>query len=103
MDNKNYFGYEILINQEVGLKCYAPSAEAVAIHHMELESLRKAREKLNHGERELLDALFFNGISERAYMQDNGLTEEQLDEALNKVYGKLRAAVRNIWFLFWGW
>lgn len=68
----------------------APSPEEIAIHKDTVERLRKALEKLSSDERMLVKTLFEDGMSERQYAKQLGISQKAVNKRWHKTREKLR-------------
>jgi len=64
--------------------------EAEVIGQIELNTLRQGLDSLDTNERKLINALFFEGMTERGYAQRIGMTQKAINKRKHKVFIKLR-------------
>ena len=67
-----------------------PSPEAVVFTRFEINGLHKCLDLLNAGERALINALFFSGLTEREYAQNLGISKTALHVRKVKILTKLK-------------
>ena len=70
--------------------------ENEAIMHIMCGMLRKALKELTETERELINALYFAGISEREYAAILGISQRGLNKRRHKVLCKLKRLIEKI-------
>ncbi len=70
--------------------------ENEAIMHIMCGMLRKALKELTEMERELINTLYFAGISEREYAAVLGISQRGLNKRRHKVLGKLKRLIEKI-------
>lgn len=84
--------YDRLCDEEmIGFPSSEVLPEDEAIHNDELERLRKARAILQPDEQALLKALFDDGLSEREYAKQLGISQK----AVNKRWHKVRSILKK--------
>ena len=66
------------------------SPEDVVVERMLIMELRECLDLLNTDDRALIDALFFDGITEREYSKKIGVVQKTVNYRKNKVLGKLK-------------
>jgi len=84
---------EIGISIESLLDEHVESAEDSVIQQMLLEELRSAFMSLEAEERQLLQALVIDGVSERDYAQAIGLSQKGVNKRKHKILEKLKNLV----------
>ena len=67
-----------------------PSPENEVIGQIEIEMLYRGLDSLNDDERELINALFFDGMTEREYAKEVGVTQKAVNKRKHKVLEKLK-------------
>ena len=79
----------------VGLESIAdlagPSMEETAMTQEIHEKLRRAVNALPKGERELIQAIYFDGFTEKEYAESYGLTQQGVSYRLRKILSKLKS------------
>ena len=88
--------YDALDNDAVaGLESIAdlasPSMEETAITREIHEKLHRAVNALPKGERELIQAIYFDGFTEKEYAESYGLTQQGVSYRLKKILSKLKS------------
>ncbi len=92
----NSYGYELLGNQVSGCYRYAPSAEDVLIHNMELEALRKGMDELSSSDRRLLKAVCFDSDSITHYAKRTKQDILKVKKQKKAIFDRLRKLVENV-------
>lgn len=64
--------------------------ERIVLAQLETEALRNAFNSLKPDERALIDALFFEGLSEREYSTKTGIAQKTINDRKNRVLRKLK-------------
>jgi RNA polymerase sigma factor (sigma-70 family) len=72
----------------------APSPEEVILASAEIEELRRCLSLLNEDERELIEAIFYGGVTEREYGARIGLSQKNVNKRKRQILGKIK--------IFWG-
>lgn len=90
--------YDALDNGEtVGMEAIpdliTPSMEETAMTKEIQEKLHRAVEALPKAERELIQAIFFDGMTTREYAKQSGLSQTGVSYRLRKILSKLRTFV----------
>ena len=85
---------EVSLDKLIGEDWEFPSAEptpdAVAIKRSEIKALHRSLDLLDTGERELINALFFDGFSERGYSSKTGIPQKTINDRKCKILNKLK-------------
>ena len=84
-----------LIDEDWECPSLGPSPEGVVLKSLEISSLRNALVLLDADERELINALFFEGVSIRVYAEYTGQSKSKIDRQKNKILGKLKKIMGN--------
>ena len=71
-----------------------PSPENMLLQEEELHLLRAALLLLTAEEKELIDALFYQEMSEREYAQQIGLSQKGVNKRRHKILSKLRKSMK---------
>ena len=71
------------------------SPEDVLVHSDELERLQIALQVLNRTEQELIEARFYEGLSEREYAQRIGISQKAVNKRWHKISAKLKNLMEN--------
>ena len=87
--------YDTLDDGEmVGLESIAdlasPSMEETAMTQEIHEKLHRAVNALPKGERDLIQAIYFDGFTEKEYAESSGLTQQGVSYRLKKILSKLK-------------
>lgn len=85
----------LLCDEGIEFASEAPSPEEIAIHKDTVERLRKALGKLTSDERILVKALFEDGLSERQYAKQLGLSQKAVNKRWHKIREKLRKLMNS--------
>lgn len=72
----------------------AARVEDVAIGNVLCEKLRQCLALLPEQERELIQALYFEGLTEREYAQRIGISQKGINKRRHKIMDKLRAMMK---------
>ena len=67
-----------------------PSPENQVVGQIEIEMLYHSLDSLDADERALINALFFNGMTEREYAKEIGVTQKAVNKRKHKVLEKLK-------------
>lgn len=67
----------------------APPPEEVILKQIEIMELRQCLDLLDAEERVLIDALFFEGLTEREYSQRSGIPQKTINDRKNRILKKL--------------
>ncbi|MCI6228776.1 MAG: sigma-70 family RNA polymerase sigma factor [Clostridiales bacterium] len=89
------FSYDALDNGEtVGIEAVpdltSPSMEERAVTREICEKLHRAVDALPRAERELIQAIYFDGFTEKEYAVSSGLSQQGVSYRLRKILSKLR-------------
>lgn len=68
-----------------------PSMEEAAITREIHEKIHRAVNALPRGERELIQAIFFDGLTEEEYAAASGLTQQGVSYRMRKILSKLKS------------
>lgn len=79
-----------LIDEDWEYPSSGPSTEDTVLGQLDVEALYSCLDLLAVGERELITALFFNGLTEREYAGKLGISKTALHARKNKVLAKLK-------------
>ena len=87
--------YDALDNGEtVGIEAVpdltSPSMEERAVTREICEKLHRAVDALPRAERELIQAIYFDGFTEKEYAVSSGLSQQGVSYRLRKILSKLR-------------
>ncbi len=66
-----------------------------AVNAVMVDRLNAALSFLSEGERELIQALFFDGLSERAYAGKKGVSQTTIGRRKNKILARLKKLIEN--------
>jgi len=66
------------------------SVEDTVLCDLMAEELHEALDKLPESERELMDALYFQGLTEREYTATSGIPQKTINDRKNKILTKLK-------------
>ncbi|MFI3225894.1 MAG: sigma-70 family RNA polymerase sigma factor [Clostridia bacterium] len=69
---------------------YAPTPEDSAIKHIMHENLHEALNRLTDDEMNLIQALFFDGLSEREWSQKCGIAQKTINDRKRRILIKLK-------------
>ena len=72
-----------------------PTPEAVMLHEEELWLLRTALLQLTAEEKALVDALFYQELTEREYAQQLGISQKGVNKRRHKVLAKLKKIIKK--------
>jgi len=79
-----------LIGEDWDFPSSEPSPEETVIDLIEIEALYSCLDLLDANERELIDALFFEGLTERDYADEIGISKTALHARKVKVLAKMK-------------
>jgi len=71
------------------------SVETIVIDKIMVENLHKALVGLSTSEHELIDALFFQGLTEREYASVSGIPQQTINDRKARVLVKLKKILKN--------
>ena len=67
----------------------APSPEDIIFKEVEIAALHRSLDFLDTDERTLIEALFLEGLSERAYSERSGISQKTVNDRKNRILKKL--------------
>lgn len=67
----------------------APSPESVVLDRLEIAALHQSLSSLAAEERALIEAMFFEGLTERAYSEQSGIPQKTVNDRKNRILKKL--------------
>ena len=73
----------------------AKSVEQTVIDKIMAENLHKCLDLLADKERELIDAIFFKGYTEREWSEITGTPQQTINDRKNRILGKLKKLLEN--------
>jgi RNA polymerase sigma factor (sigma-70 family) len=79
-----------LVSEEWDYPSSAPSPEDEVIERLEISALYSCLDLLDAGERALIDALFFDGLTEREYSSKTGIPQKTINDRKQRILGKLK-------------
>ena len=79
-----------MVDEDWDFPSAEPSPEDAVIEGIDTETLYRCLEFLDGDERKLIDALFFEGMTEREYAKEIELTQKAVNKRKHKVLGKLK-------------
>ncbi|GHU35312.1 hypothetical protein FACS1894105_03770 [Clostridia bacterium] len=82
--------YERLLEKDVQFPDDSPSPEQLLIDAAELDELYNCLGLLDEKERKLIDALFFEGMTEREYASVLGITHQAVSQKRRKIILKIK-------------
>ena len=85
--------FERLIDKGIQLACPQPSPEEMFLAKEECAILHMAINQLEESERELIDALFFNGLTEPKYGKLIGCSRQNINKRKHRILCKLRKLI----------
>ncbi len=65
-----------------------PSAEDDAINRLDISALRVSLDLLDVNERALINALFFDGLTEREYSTQTGIAQKTINDRKHRILKK---------------
>ena len=68
----------------------ATSVEQIVVDGIMVEKLRQCLDLLTDAERKLVDALFFNCMTEREYSLVSGIPQKTINDRKSRILGKLK-------------
>jgi len=86
---------ERLIESGIEFPADQKSVEATVIDKLMVEDLRKALDKLSGSERELIDALYFQDMTERQAAELFGLSQKGINKRKTKILAELRSSCKR--------
>ena len=84
-----------LIAEDWDYPSAAPSPEDTVIAQLEYEELYSSLDQLAPDERALIDALFFDGLTEREYASQSGISQKTVNNRKHRILGKLKNLLQN--------
>jgi len=81
---------EKLVDEDWDYPSSEPSPEESVIGQLEISALYECLDLLEADERALIDALFFDGLTEREYAAKIGVTQKAVNKRKHKVLEKLK-------------
>ena len=81
---------EKMLDEDWEFPSSEPSPEDVVIAELDMEALHRCLDLLSADERKLIDALFFEGFTEREYAKTLGVSQVAVNKRKNKVFEKLK-------------
>ena len=89
-------GYDRLMEEEHRqVSIDEPTPETVMLHEEELWLLRTALLQLTAEEKALIDALFYQELTEREYALQLGISQKGVNKRRHKVLAKLRKIIKT--------
>ena len=85
---------EEILGEEMIPDLDAPQVEDVAFENVFKEDLRRCIPLLSYQEQDLLWALYYKGLSERAYAKEIGISQKGVNKRRKKVIERLRAMMK---------
>jgi len=79
-----------LVGEDWDYPSFEPSPEEAVIGQLEISTLYSCLDLLDSGERELISALFFEGLTEREYAGKLSITQKAVNKRKHKVLAKLK-------------
>ena len=79
-----------LIGEDWDFSSSEPSPEDIVMERFEIETLYKCLGRLDADERALIDALFFDGLTEREYSAKSSIPQKTINDRKLRVLGKLK-------------
>ena len=74
----------------------APSAESVVVERFDMRTFYDLLDLLSPKDRALIQALFFENITEREYSQKTGLPQKTINDRKHRILGKLKNFLRKL-------
>ena len=72
-----------------------PSPEDAVMERLEIEALYRCLDRLDKDERSLIDALFFEGLTEREYSAKSGIPQMTINDRKHRIFSKLKKLLQN--------
>jgi len=79
-----------LTNEDWEFPASEPLPEVVVMKRLEMKELHRCLDLLDDDERELIEALFFKGLSEQAYAEILGVRKQSVNERKCRILKKLK-------------
>ena len=89
LDTSEMLGEEMIQDQN------AASTEDAAIAHILREKLHQGLEMLTKGERELIEAIYFDDLTEREYAERIGLSQNAVNKRRHRILARLKIFMKN--------
>ena len=78
-----------LMDDEWDYPSSAPSPESAVLDQLEITALHQSLSSLETEERALIETLFFEGLTERAYSERSGIPQKTVNDRKNRILKKL--------------
>jgi len=88
LDNSDLLGEELMFDTNT------ESVEQIVINKVMIEKLVECLNLLCHAERMLIDALFYNGMTEREYSAVSGIPQQTINSQKAQLLEKLKKLVK---------
>lgn len=72
-----------------------PSPESAVLDQLEITALHQCLASLDTDERTLIEALFFEGLTERAYSERSGIPQKTVNDRKNRILKKLHQLLKK--------
>ncbi len=86
---------EWLMDEGRDFPCVAQGPEDEVVRRVELDGLRRCLDLLVPDERALVDALFFEGKTEREYAQLSGIPQKTINDRKTRILARLKKQLQN--------
>jgi RNA polymerase sigma factor (sigma-70 family) len=90
---------EVSLDKLIGEEWEFPSSEATpeneVINRLEIDELYRCLDLLNGNERGLIEALFFDGITEQEYSEKIGVCQKTVNNRKQRILGKLKKILKK--------
>ena len=90
---------EISLDKLIGEDWDFPSSEPLpddaVMERLEIEALHRCLNRLNKDERALIDALFFEGLTEREYSVKSGIPQMTINDRKHRILSMLKKLLQN--------
>ena len=84
-----------LMAEEWDYPSSAPSPESTVLDQLEIAALYRCLASLDTDERTLIEALFFEGLTERAYSERSGIPQKTVNDRKNRILKKLNQLLKK--------
>lgn len=84
-----------LMDEEWDYPSSAPSPESAVLDQLEIAALHRCLSSLDTEERRLIEALFFEGLTERAYSERSGIPQKTVNDRKNRILKKLNQLLKK--------
>ena len=84
-----------LMDEEWDYPSAAPSPESAVLDQLEIAALHRCLSSLDTEERRLIEALFFEGLTERAYSERSGIPQKTVNDRKNRILKKLNQLLKK--------